>query len=271
MELANLANLADLHLRAGDAATALELFVQAKVLRGRLAAVLEEPLPLEAGESAAAARLGLWRRAEEPLEELLAAAGEDPATAARLWAQLGALAALAGDRESAESRINQAIDLAVECGARDVLVEVAMRSGQANQLLGRTEDAGESFQKALELCGEGGLQGQAPAVAVAVTWGLFTTHEEEPEWLDATLRLLPSALVADAETWWTLEGLLDAALRLDALEPLSPESREALDLACRAARCRPDCRKHLEGDNLEHRKATAQESQVAAPGAGSRP
>lgn len=256
MELANMANLADIHDRAGDTATALALFSDAIPLRDRIETVLDSPLALELGEAAAAARLGRIDQAEASLRRLLPAdESAEPASAARLWARLGLLAARAGQAEAAEERMNRAIDLAVESGARDLLVEVATASGEASRTLGCSDDAREAFAKALEIAEPAGLDTLHPPVAVTLFRGLHACTDD-PAHLVQALRFLPEALVLDAETWWILAPFLEQLSAAVDPEALDAEARDALDRAKKAASQRPDGRRVLQA--LEDVPAMAQ-------------
>ncbi|MEM7355923.1 MAG: hypothetical protein AAF657_34220, partial [Acidobacteriota bacterium] len=107
-------------------------------------------------------------------------------------------------------RINEAINLAVESGARDTLLAVAIAAGRASQHLGRPGDAEEAYRRALEIAGEnsGSTGGDVPAtLELALHLGLWETATEPPvDSVTHCLSLLPEAL-DDAETWWRLRRI----------------------------------------------------------------
>ncbi len=205
--------LADLKYRLGDAGAALEGFEQADELRQRL----EEPdflKPVRSSAAAAAARAGEVDKAQDlvlrALDGLGSAAGD---ARAQMLAFLGRLAARNHDKVEAESRINEAIALAVESGERDTLLAVAVAAGRASQHLGRTGDASAAYRQALKIAGTevpGGTEGGAPAaLELAAHLGLWETEVDDPcrENAIRCLSLLPEAL-ADAETWWQLPRIV---------------------------------------------------------------
>ena len=205
--------LADLKYRLGDASAALEGFEHADELRQRL----EEPeflKPVRASAAAAAARAGEVEKAQDLVVRALD--GLDPAAddaRAQLLAFQGRLAARNNDANGAESRINEAIALAVESGERDTLLAVAVAAGRASQHLGRTGDASTAYRQALEIAGTevpGGARVNAPAaLELAAHLGLWETEVDDPCRENAVrcLGLLPEAL-ADAETWWRLSRIV---------------------------------------------------------------
>ncbi len=205
--------LADLKYRQGDAGAALEGFEHADELRQRL----EEPdflKPVRSSVAAAAARAGEVEKAQDLVVRALDGLGPSTGDArAQMLAFLGRLAARNHDEGGAESRINEAIALAVESGERDTLLAVAVAAGRACQHLGRTGDASAAYRQALEIAGTevtGGAEGGAPAaLELAAHLGLWETAMDGPCRENAVrcLELLPEAL-ADAETWWQLPRIV---------------------------------------------------------------
>ncbi|MEM7356970.1 MAG: hypothetical protein AAF657_39515, partial [Acidobacteriota bacterium] len=141
--------LADLDYRLGYAKAALEGLQRAEALRHRLG----EPEflhPVRTMAAAAAARAGQVETARDLTCRALDALAPSALDArVQLLAFLGCLAAQTHDADEAEARINEAINLAVESGARDTLLAVAIAAGRASQHLGRPGDAEEAYRRAL--------------------------------------------------------------------------------------------------------------------------
>lgn len=191
----------DLLDRLGRYGEALERFEEARELRRRLGSP-RFLRPVAAAAASVARRAGRLDQARTLLREAL----EDAEGAGRVEcrAAFGRVAAEAGDAEPAEAHIGEAIDAAVELGARDVLVRVAVAAGEASLVLGRREEAREAFGRAREIA-----ERETPAAdRLAVELGLAEARQQPPgsDDLRQLLALLPEALY-DADTWERLPRL----------------------------------------------------------------
>jgi len=222
---------ADLEYRLGDAKAALAGFEQANELRRRL----EEPgflKPVRLSAAAAAARAGNVAKAQDWVRQALDRLDPSADDArAQILAFLGRLAARRSDGDEAESRINEAIALAVDSGERDTLLAVAVAAGRASQHLERADEASRAYRQALEIAGSQGSGEPAPpppaALELAVHLGLWEIEPNRPS-ADAAVRcltLLPAALT-EAETWWHLPrivGMVSDCNQLGLELPGTPE------------------------------------------------
>lgn len=189
-------------------------------------------------------RSGHLDRAEQVLQRALQGTeGQTPEGKGELFANLGLLAATRGDAETAEQLVNQAIGFAVESGARNTLMRVAIITADACFLLDRMEDARDAYQKALELAEADPASPPPPEELFEIYLGLCECHPRREEWGLRALGLLPGVLSSD-DAWWSLGRLLSAVRRVARNEPelLHSESlQEALDALLRAAAQRTDC------------------------------
>lgn len=250
LEYIYLVNLADFYYRLGDPARALALYDEASPFRDLLGEEVDTRIPVEAGQIAAAVRLGELERAGEELERLIrqhskASAGER----AELEATAGWLAALGGEAEVAETRINQAIELAVESGIRDVLLRIALLAGRTCRHLGREADARSAYLRALEISQTGGPdEPVTSADLVEALHGLLSCRAGTSENLQMLVSLYPEALREDPEAWWRLGELLDVlceSAERGAKWLGDPEPASALATIRRAASQRADCRERI--------------------------
>jgi|GEM_PF-1797610 len=250
LEYLYLANLADIEYRLGDPARALALYDEVLPFRDLLADGVDVRLPVEAASIAAALRLGDAPRAKTELRRL----SEDRRDAsleerAELEATAGWIAALANEPEAAEERINQAIELAVESGARDALLRVALLAGRTCRHLGREADARSAYLQALEIS-EAGSRDEpvAPADLAEARLGLWTCGAGGFEHLRILVSLYPEALREDPEAWWRLGELLEGLRKAgEAGKEWLADADLATSLATirRAASQREDCRERL--------------------------
>ena len=222
---------ADLEYRLGNAKAALAGFEQADALRRRL----EEPgflKPVRLSAAAAAARAGDVPKAQDWVRQALDRLDPSADDArAQMLAFLGRLAARSSDSDEAESRINEAIALAVDSGERDTLLAVAVAAGRASQHLERGDEAYQAYRQALEIAGTEVSRetktSPPAALELAVHLGLWETEENRPSPDDAgrCLSLLPAALT-EAETWWQLpriDRMVSDCTRLGLELPRTPE------------------------------------------------
>lgn len=261
LEYTYLVNQADFTYRLGDPARALALYERALPFRDHLGDDVDIRLPLEAATIAAAARLGDLPRAKAELQRLAEDREVSAVDRAELEATAGWLAALDREPEAAESRINRAIELAVDSGVRDVLLRVALRAAQTCRLLERPDDAQAAYRQALEIADAGDPESPPPPADLAqALLGLARIEAESgapaPDRLATLVRLYPEALLEDPEAWWSLDDLLavleTAHKRAQGTgtswlqeDPEDPDLVSALHRIHRAARQRDDCRQRL--------------------------
>ena len=218
------AQLADLHYRRGALDEARAAIQRSLEIRRRT------PNPEILWATLLAAALVEWRAgALDTARSLLAELLEHPFAehadgAAELLALRGVIEAECGAGELAEASMNEAIELAVASGVRDLLVRVACSAGEACLRLGRESQAAEAFAQALALCesdeeAEALASDRFAALVGALRCGADSSHALE------AIDLLDEALL-DAESWWLLEALAEALERLEC-QP-SPQLREAM-------------------------------------------
>ena len=189
-------------------------------------------------------RSGHLDRAEEILQRALQGTeGQTPEGRGELLANLGLLAASRGDAETAEQMVNQAIGFAVESGARNSLMRVAIVAAEACLSLGRMGDARSAYQRAMELAEADPASPPPPEELFEIYVGLCECHPRRGKWGVRALGLLPGVLASD-DAWWSLGRLLNAVRWITQNEPEllhSDSLREALGSLLRAAAQRADC------------------------------
>ena len=222
--------LADLSYRLQDAAGALASFQQAEALTTRLGS---PPFlrPTRLAAAAAASRAGRPGEALARIEAMLSEPSEDhPVARAPALALKGLCLARAGDgsggdeagddEAGAEESLDEAIDLAVATGERDLMLLVAVSAGRCCQLLGNTEEARDAYLQALEIAsaGEAG-NAPPPALELAAHLGRLETSDRPVDSsVQRCLDLFTEAL-EDAETWWRLDRLETQLERADQDHP----------------------------------------------------
>lgn len=238
------ADLGDLYFRVGDVATAARHFEATLAIRRRSH---DAPARLRAELSCAvvALRAGLVTDARANLERALAdPACADPGARAEITSALGVLAARAGTADVANDLVDRAIELAVESGARDVLVRVARAAGDACTLLADPAAALDAYARALDIAGADDAHPAPPAELLAVYLGL-AAGPDPATWIRRALTVSTAAL-ADPDAWWDLARLLDGVATVAETGGLSePEVIAAREVA-RLAVQREDCRLPLD-------------------------
>lgn len=237
-----LLDVADLHYRRGEPQIAYELYRQEMALRERF----NHPghaFQSDLLRASAARRAGLIEEARKILRQALDEEIYQTAEAqTEILTELGRIAAQERDGDAAEHWMNQAIDLAVESGERDVLLRVVTAAGEACLGLDRREEALQAFRQGLEIAEVG--DDEAPPLAsdrLPAVLGLLECGELVD--IRVAVKLLPAALQA-SEAWWCVPRLLPhltAAVRLrpDLLD--TPELARPLAELVEAAGQRQDC------------------------------
>lgn len=161
---------------------------------------------------------------------------------------LGQAFAKQQDREAAEQAINQAIDVAVELGERNLMMRVARIAGLCNDIMNSPDEALEALHQALELSRHEGDIQPWPEELFLTLIVIQTKEGPNIESMQQALSVLPEAL-EQMETWWhlrpTLLLLIDLAEK-DIEEYKGMIKQQSLQLLAQAARQRDDCFDALE-------------------------
>ena len=207
-------NLADLHFRAGDLASTfrylrdcLDMYVKVGDGPRMTAASLLW--------AAAKTRQGEIAEADELYGRILEAGQvDDPSAVVDVLSARALLAADLGRVSEAEQWMDQAIEMALDLGERDLLVLVARRSGDALLKTGATEEAREAYLQGLDILGMEAPEdaGRLPDEVVRLHWGLYRCDPQGAA-LGTILAELPEALREDADLWWLLPELEQAVRR----------------------------------------------------------
>ena len=243
----------DLRYRLGDARGAFDSLVLA-LQHGVGDDSPEDDLSLEVGTALAARRAGLYEEAKGGLERALQhPLAESAAPRAALTAELAFTAGLAGDEARATTLYAQALKLARDGDAVEAMVHALRLRGEGALLAGQPREAGELFQRALELgqdwsaevgAGEEAVEGVAqvgPSELFGVLIGLHASGVASDEVLLGALALVPEAL-REAEPWWWLARLAPGVVRLGERGFLGEASLfEPLRIFAAAAVQREDC------------------------------
>ncbi|MEO1088236.1 MAG: hypothetical protein AAFY88_28735, partial [Acidobacteriota bacterium] len=188
--------LADLSYRLRDAAGALASFEAAEALHARLGS---PPFlrPVRLAPAAAASRAGRHGAALARIDAALSALPADRAVArAQALALRGLCLARAGRGAAAEASVDEAIELAVATGERDMLLSVAVSAGRACQLLERDLEARDAYLQAVEIVGEAEGGGDGPPAGLALAAHLGRLETSDPP--DAASARRCAALFVDA-------------------------------------------------------------------------
>jgi tetratricopeptide (TPR) repeat protein len=152
------------------------------------------------------------------------------------------------NREAAEQTINEAIEIAVAFGERNLMMKVARIAGCCNDIMNSSDEALEAFHQALELSRH---ESDIPP------WPeeLFLTHiaiqnKQGPnlQSMEQALRILPEAL-EQMDTWWELRSTLLLLIDLSEKDQQAYKeliSRQSLQPLIQAASQRDDCADALE-------------------------
>jgi hypothetical protein len=203
--------------RLGDHDRAAGLFQEARVVRNQLGRPASFPsldLPLAA----------VLLRSGRPsaAEDLLNAALEEKALSsahhrAEIFALLAACAAGRGERESADERINESIEAALESGTETALIQSALAAGEVALVLADLPTAQEAFLRAGDLLAQALAEadGTLAALGVRLICGLWNadmrTTAELRSWTELTVRQAWCAL--EDPVSWSLLDLWTAAIR----------------------------------------------------------
>lgn len=200
--------LGDLSYRRGLPKLARRAFLRAQAVSERWG-LGPAPPASSWGAAVSALRAGRHDDARHDLEQALAGRRR-LRERVQVLGLLGQVAARAGDEVSARLRVGEAIALATDAAQRDVLLCAELAAGETSLALGRPRDAEAAFRRATALAE--GEPPASPAARVAALGGLLAAGGGDIEVLRRALGLLERAL-SDAETWWQLGRLHDAARR----------------------------------------------------------
>ncbi|MFT5822544.1 MAG: tetratricopeptide (TPR) repeat protein [Crocinitomix sp.] len=148
--------------------------------------------------------------------------------------------------EKAEETINLAIDMAVEAGNFDILINTACKAGDLCQLMGRNEDAADAYSQALEI-----IESQSDATSasniIAVNLGLYETNRTEIEPLALVVKNFPPALKVNYAIWADLDRFLKCYLEVTekAGARLFESCESELVTVLKVAGQHEDCKKNM--------------------------
>lgn len=204
-----------LYYMQGDLEASLRSFQESCRLATRLM-LEEEAGPLEVLTqtfyAVAASRCADLQPAISKFQDLVAFHEKSPSKRALLGALTGLAGchARGGNRKEADDTMNRAIELAVESGRRDDLVEICCAAGEALLVMQRNKEASDAFARgiALSRIEVGDVEVVATAwQAVRLCLGAFACGQARPWMLDRIVRAAPEALRQSAEAWWELPRL----------------------------------------------------------------
>ncbi len=245
-----LVQLFDLHYRLADIETSFEYYREARILyqrmndSKRLSAIKISAVPV-------AIRAGHFDEAQNCLEHaLLEDHQQSIQSRAEILSLMALLAATRGDASEAEQKMNEAIDWAVEGGARDNLLLVARTAGDVCQKLGRCDEALQAYRQAMEISkAKNGESASLPdAELLNVLLGLLECGEKNTQSLLHALQMAPNALRSeDPEAWWALPRLLSQLLFMadKAIDLSEFANSEVMKNVLTAATQRDDCQRSL--------------------------
>ena len=201
--------LADLYYRMGDTVSSLTYFEEAAQLQTLTESVYGTPFLLRGGAASSALKSGDPDRAQDHLDQITTK-DLNLASQSRFHCLQATLYAARGDAVQAETTMNRAIELAVEQGEQNLLVQVATTAGELCLSLGRMEEAASAFAQGWSLSGAG--QKDAPELLPATTFplllGMLNCGQGDETLLSKAIALAPAALAQSREPWWLLPHLL---------------------------------------------------------------
>lgn len=152
------------------------------------------------------------------------------------------------DRDAAEKAINQAIDVAVALGERNLMMRVARVAGLCNDIMSSPDEALEALHQALELSRHEGDIQPWPEELFLTLIAIQTKEGPDIESMRQALSVLPEAL-EQMEAWWQLRSTLLLLIELaekDSQEYKDMINQQSLQPLVHAARQRDDCSDALQ-------------------------
>jgi tetratricopeptide (TPR) repeat protein len=242
-----LMDLGALLYRQGEAGEALACFEEACGLARQ--GVMTDERSLSTSErfyALAALRAGRPSEALASYQRLLETLqGGSRALRAELLQGMAIASASSGEAVQAEQWMDHAIDCASAMGTRGAFVSIARTAGIVCQLLGRTREASEAYQRGWELVaaksGDAVLIGAGDRVALLLGLAEVEASHQEVVW--SALRWMPEALQQEPEAWWYLPRLLRLIARSGTQgQQEGSAAQELLASVLKAASQRKDCR-----------------------------
>jgi len=216
--------IADLEYRLGRAEVSAEYYLAAGALASKLRSLEDYP-DLDLPTVYALEEAGNLDRAEEILASKLASRVElRPEIAIATLSRLAVFAARRGDVEEAERWASQATDLAARGAIRHLLVRTGYELGRAARFLGRTDEAADLLNWALDLTekrSEPASVSQVDELMVLTELGRCSILT--PTQAERSLGLLADSLASSSESWWFLPDAL--ALWLPLCRDSAPGAR----------------------------------------------
>jgi tetratricopeptide (TPR) repeat protein len=235
-------NLVDLYFRLGDLdqvffhlGQALELYDKLHEVRRRFTAMV--------ALGAAERRAKNFKMADSFYRQAMELKNpQNPSVIVDILSARAELAASQGNFREAEALMDEAIELAVESGERDMLLLVARRAGDSFLLANDRDQAQEAYSRAVEIAGavlDGDVQNPSSGDMARVWLGLYECSNRL-EHLENMMRELPAALSEDSDLWWELPRVL-SLLRGEEADALFEKNKPELDVLFRASSQRSDC------------------------------
>ena len=181
-------------------------------------------------------------------EERINADKDDPVKCVEYLLIQGQVYAKQQEKDSAEKLINDAINIAVEHGERNLMMRVARVAGSCSDILASPGDALQAYRQSLELSQH---EADIPPWPEELFLTLIAIQAKEGpsiEHMEMALGVLPAAL-EQMEPWWELSSMLQLLVRLAKSDQNSYHemtNRQSLQAVVEAARQRDDCANHLE-------------------------
>ncbi|MBL4670869.1 MAG: hypothetical protein JKX81_01315 [Arenicella sp.] len=152
------------------------------------------------------------------------------------------------DREAAEKAINEAIEVVVALGERNLMMRVARIAACCNDIMNSPDEALEALHQTLELSRHEGDVRPWPEELFLTLIAIQTKQGADIQSMEQALSILPEAL-EQMETWWELRSTLLLLVELsenDEGEYKEMINRQPLQPLIQAAGQRDDCTDALQ-------------------------
>jgi predicted negative regulator of RcsB-dependent stress response len=232
-------NLADLFYRMGDTDRAAFHLIQVITMYDKLGEVRRKLVALPFLASIEARRGNLLNADQLYQEASELVSRPSHIVSADILSARSIIAACLGRFQAAESLMDEAIDLAVESGERDILLLVARRAGDVFRTVNDKAQARDAYTRALEIGDTIPIEGakKAPTNEMARIWLGLCEIDRDRENLKRLLSVAENALHDDADFWWELPRILQLLQVEDRLAfPIKD-----VNTVLRAASQRSDC------------------------------